>query len=70
MVGRALYQIYTTFSQIYSTSYTNYAFWECTTDGGPESGQPCVFPFTEIGGWAIQPSVLNLADKNDMSILI
>ena len=51
----AFYQIYTTFSQIYSTSYTNYAYWECTTDGGPESGQPCVFPFTEIGGWAIQP---------------
>ena len=36
--------------QIYSTSYTNYAFWDCTTDGGPESGQPCVFPFTELGG--------------------
>ena len=55
MVGRAFYQICATFSQIYSTSYTNYAYWECTTDGGPESGQPCVFPFTEIGGWAIQP---------------
>ena len=42
-------QIHISF-QIYSTSYTNYAYWDCTTDGGPESDKPCVFPFTELGG--------------------
>ena len=32
---------------IYSTSYTNYAFWDCKT----VAAQRCIFPFLQRGGW-------------------
>ena len=39
------------FTSIYSTSYTNYAHWNCSTVSGAVSGQPCIFPFKTRGGW-------------------
>ena len=36
--------------QIYSTSFSNYAFWDCETKSGPEPEKSCIFPFTELGG--------------------
>ena len=35
------------FTSIYSTSYTNYAHWDCQTT----TNLPCVFPFKQRGGW-------------------
>ena len=36
------------YTMVYSTSYTNYAFWDCKVE---DQSKDCVFPFTVRGGW-------------------
>ena len=39
------------YTMVYSTSYTNYAYWQCKVE---DQSTDCVFPFTVRGGWDVE----------------